>query len=69
MITQRTRLGTKINTLVSEHDQNQLSRLRTSNVNDIETKGQTFRYRSLLAERKQNVLIWFAYYRNESKTF
>jgi hypothetical protein len=40
-----------------------------SNVNDIETKGQTFRYRSLLSERKQNVLIWSAYYRNESKTF
>ncbi len=40
-----------------------------SNVNDIETKGQTFRYRSLLSEQKQNVLIWFAYYRNESKKF
>ncbi len=41
----------------------------TSNVNDIETKAQTFRYRSLLSERKQNVLIWSAYYQNESKTF
>jgi hypothetical protein len=39
-----------------------------SNVNDIETKGQTFRYRSILLERKQNVLVWSAYYRNESKT-
>jgi hypothetical protein len=28
-----------------------------------------FRYRSLLSERKQNILIWSAYYRNESKTF
>ncbi len=41
----------------------------SSNVNDIETKAQTLRYRSLLSERKQNVLIWSAYYRNESKTF
>ncbi len=41
----------------------------TSNVNDIETKGQTFRYRSLLSEWKQNVLFWSPYYRNESKTF
>ncbi len=40
-----------------------------SNVNDIETKGQTFRYRSLLSERKQNVLVWSAYYRNKSKTY
>jgi hypothetical protein len=40
-----------------------------SNVNNIETKAQTFRYRSLLSERKQNVLIWSAYYRNESKAF
>jgi hypothetical protein len=44
-------------------------RVGGSNVNDIETKGQTFRYRSLLSERKQNVLIWSAHYRNESKTF
>ncbi len=43
--------------------------LSTSNVNDIETKEQTFRYRSLLSERKQNVLFWSPYYRNESKTF
>jgi hypothetical protein len=43
--------------------------LRISNVNDIETKAQTFRYRSLLSEWKQNVLIWSAYYWNESKTF
>jgi hypothetical protein len=41
----------------------------SSNVNDIETKGQTFRYRSLLSEQKQNVLFWSPYYRNESKTF
>ena len=40
-----------------------------SNVNDIETKGQTFRYRTLLSEQKQNVLIWSPYYRNESRTF
>ncbi len=40
-----------------------------SNVNDTETKAQTFRYRSLLSERKRNILIWSAYYRNESKTF
>jgi hypothetical protein len=45
------------------------SNVLDSNVNDIETKGQTFRYRSLLSERKQNVLIWSAYSRNESKTF
>ncbi len=43
--------------------------LEISNVNDIETKGQTFRYRSLLSERKQNVLVWSAYYRNKSKTY
>ncbi len=41
----------------------------SSNVNDIETKAQTFRYQSLLSEQKLNVLIWSAYYRNESKTF
>ncbi len=42
--------------------------VRISDVNDIETKAQTFRYRSLLPERKQKVLIWSAKYRNESKT-
>jgi hypothetical protein len=31
-----------------------------SNVNNIETKAKTLRYRSLLSERKQNVLIWSA---------
>jgi hypothetical protein len=36
---------------------------------DIETKAQTFRYRSLLSEIKQNILISSAYYRNESRTF
>ena len=40
-----------------------------SNVNDIETKAQTFRYRSLLSEQNQNVLIWSAYYWNKSRTF
>ena len=40
-----------------------------SNVNDIETKAETFRYRSLLSERKQNVLIWSAFDRNERGTF
>jgi hypothetical protein len=39
-----------------------------SNVNDTKTKTQTFRYRSLLSERKQNIFIWSTYYRNESKT-
>ncbi len=29
---------------------NDVARLKTSNVNDIETTGQTFRYRSLLSE-------------------
>ena len=48
---------------------NDVARLKTSNVNDIETTGQTFRYRSLLSEWKQNVLVWSAYYRNESKTY
>ncbi len=33
------------------------------------TKAQTFRYRSLLSEQNQNVLIWSAYYRNKSRTF
>jgi hypothetical protein len=33
-----------------------------------ETEAQTFRYRSLLSERKRNILIWSAYYRNKSKT-
>jgi hypothetical protein len=36
---------------------------------EIETKAQTFRYRSLLADQNQNVLIWSAYYRNKSRTF
>jgi hypothetical protein len=36
---------------------------------EIETKAQTFRYRSLLSEENQNVLIWSAYYRNKSRTF
>ncbi len=40
-----------------------------SNVNDIETKRQIFRYRSLLPERKLNVLIWSPYYQIKSKTF
>jgi hypothetical protein len=31
-----------------------------------ETKAQTFRYRSLLSEQNQNVLIWSAYYWNKS---
>jgi hypothetical protein len=35
----------------------------------IETKAQTFRYRSLLSEQNQNVLIWSAYYRNKIRTF
>ncbi len=43
--------------------------VRSSNVNDIEMKGQTFRYRSLLSEREQNVLVWFVNYRNERKTY
>ncbi len=34
--------------------------LACSNVNDIETKAKTLWYRSLLSERKQNVLIWSA---------
>ncbi len=46
-----------------------LLNIMSSNVNDIETKAQTFRYRNLLSERKQNVLIWSTYYWNESKTF
>jgi hypothetical protein len=41
----------------------------SSNVNDIETKAQTFRHRSFLSEQNQNVLLWSAYYRNESRTF
>ncbi len=41
----------------------------SNNVNDIETKGQTFRYRSLLSERKQNVMVWSANYWNESRTY
>ena len=36
---------------------------------EIETKAQTFRYRSLLSEQDQNLLIWSAYYRNKSRTF
>jgi hypothetical protein len=36
---------------------------------EIETKAQTFRYRSLLSEQNQNVLIWSANYRNKSRTF
>ncbi len=41
----------------------------SSNVNDIETKAQTFRHRSFLSEQNQNVLLRSAYYRNESRTF
>ncbi len=37
--------------------------------NGIETKTQTFRYRSLLSEQNQNVLIWSAFYRIKSRTF
>ncbi len=36
---------------------------------EIETKAETFRYRSLLSEQNQNLLIWSAYYRNKSRTF
>jgi hypothetical protein len=36
---------------------------------EIKTKAQTFQYRSLLSEQNQNILIWSAYYRNESRTF
>jgi hypothetical protein len=43
--------------------------LSISNVNDIKTKAQTFRYRSLLSEQNQNVLIWSAYNRNIIGTF
>jgi hypothetical protein len=35
----------------------------------IKTKVQTFRYRSLLSEQNQNILIWSAYYRNKNRTF
>ncbi len=38
-------------------------------INDNETKAQTFRYRSLLSEQKQNIMIWSACYGNESRTF
>jgi hypothetical protein len=38
-------------------------------INDIETKTQTFRYRSLLSEQKQKIMIWSACYGNESRTF
>jgi hypothetical protein len=41
----------------------------TSNVNDIKTKAQTFRYQRLLSERKQYIFIWSAYYWNKSKKF
>ncbi len=43
--------------------------LSISNVNDIETKAKTFRYRSFLSEQNQNVLIWSAYSRNKIGTF
>jgi hypothetical protein len=43
--------------------------LSISNVNDIETKAKMFRYRSLLSEQNQNVLIWSAYNRNKIGTF
>ena len=36
---------------------------------DIDMKAQTFQYQSLLSEQNQNILIWFAYYRNKSRTF
>jgi hypothetical protein len=36
---------------------------------ETETKAQTFRYRSLLSEQNQNVLIWSAYYLSKSRTF
>ncbi len=35
----------------------------------FETNARTFRYRSLLSEQNQNVLIWSAYYRNKNRTF
>jgi hypothetical protein len=36
---------------------------------EIKTKAQTFRYRSLLSEQNQNVLIWSPYYWNKNRTF
>jgi hypothetical protein len=36
---------------------------------EVVMKAQTFRYRSLLSEQNQIVLIWSAYYRNKSRTF
>ncbi len=35
----------------------------------IETKAQMFRYRSLLLQQNENVLISSAYYRNKNRTF
>ncbi len=49
--------------------QNFLSFFLLAGEREIETKAQTFRYRSLLSEKYQNVLIWSAYYRNKSRTF
>jgi hypothetical protein len=43
--------------------------IRISNVNDIETKAETFRYRSLLSDQKQNILIWSAHDWIKSGTF
>ncbi len=42
---------------------------RTIRISTIETKAQMFRYRSLLSEQNQNVLIWSAYNRNKIGTF
>ena len=41
----------------------------TIRISTIETKAQTFRYRSLLSEQNQNVLIWSACNRNKIGTF
>jgi hypothetical protein len=38
-------------------------------ISTIETKAQTFRYRSLLLEQNENVLIWSAYDWNKIGTF
>jgi hypothetical protein len=45
-----------------------LPRTQVGPVPDMETKAPKFRYRSLLSEQNQNVLIWSTYFRNESIT-
>jgi hypothetical protein len=51
------------------HVQVHAVRTWTSNVNDIKTKAETFRYRSLGSNRNENFLVRLKHFYIETKTF